>query len=99
MKIIEDYYKISEERKRVIEAMANHLLGTCENEQNYMTEHNLELNSGEKMYLSEHIEACPDCGYWFRPTQLISGFCEDCYEEMLEAEMREAEAGEEEEDE
>lgn len=98
MRIIEEYNKIPEERKRAIEAMANYLKGTCENEQNYMTEHNLELNAGEKMYLSEHIAACPDCGYWFRPTQLIDGFCEDCYEETLEAEAREEEEEEEEDE-
>lgn len=76
---------MTELKKTAIENMAYHLQGTCENAEHYQINHGLfPLTTEEQDYMDELIMQCPDCGYWFKPHDLIDGQCEDCYEEELE---------------
>lgn len=80
---------MNELKKTVIENMAMALQGTCLNAERYQIDHGLfPLTDEEQDYMDELIAQCPECGYWFKPEDLIDGQCEDCYEEELEQERR-----------
>lgn len=78
---------MNELKKTAIENMAMALQGTDQNAEHYQIAHGLfPLTDEEQNYMDELIAQCPECGYWFKPHDLIDGQCEDCYEEELEAE-------------
>lgn len=74
-----------EARRRIVRDMFMALEGTCDSATYYQKTHGIyPLTEEEQEFFDDYLRQCPECGYWYKPEDMVEGLCEDCYEEELE---------------
>lgn len=73
-------------RGRAIRDMVMALEGTCDSATAYQKKHDLfPLSEDEQEFFDIYLRQCPECGYWYKPEDMVDSVCQDCYEEEVES--------------